>query len=294
MPTNEPTLIPSDEPLELAVPTADIDADDTAVINAQAAIEKDTVDWAEGFRKFQNFEVAAYFERVNEDSLPMQSQKDYWSKMTTITEDDGIIKAIGKFMLFDRVRGQDLKDLAKVYGVPIEQFGEKVRHKPQICLKFREVEIEQSDLPIRDYKLVKEISFRLLGDDIPKTFDDLSVLRQKILDAFSGFSWRVSSENTFTYRDFSRGYRLAIDAEKDVFTELVGKVLGLQGDTYEEQYAGDTKVHRPLVPIKAKVLGKDVDLPFRGRFGAVYFWKAEYKQEGIEDKILAVNAPLEP
>ena len=295
MPTNEPTLIPSDEPLELAVPTADIDADDTAVINAQAAIEKDTIDWAEGFRKFQNFEVAAYFERVSEDSLPMQSQKDYWSKMTTITEDDGIIKALGKFMLFDRVRGSNLdtKDLAKVYGIPIEEFGENVRYKPQITIKFIESEINQQDTPVRNRKLVKRISFRLFGEYIPKNRGELGTLRQKIIDTFSGVSYLVSKDNTYTYRDLEKGYRMAIDAEKDVFTELVTKVLSIQGDTYDDRYAAKGDVNRPETPQTTEVLGETKTLPFRGRWGTVYFWKAEYKQAGIEDKILADNYPLE-
>lgn len=286
------TLIPSDEPLELVSPSTDIDEADAAIINAQAAIEKDTIDWSEGFRKFQNYEVAAYFEKVRDDSLPMQSQKDYWVKLCTITEEDGLLKAIGKYQLFDRLRGADFGDLAKVYGIPIEEFGEKVRHKPQITLKFRELEINQEDLPVRDYKLVKEVSFRLLGNNIPESKDQLSELREKILNEFNEYSYEVSSSETYTYRDLNNGYRLAIDCSRETFIQIATKCLAIQDLNYDEQYLGVGNVSRPNSIPTTTALGSQVNLPFRGRYGKVHFWKCEYKQAGIEDRIIAANIPV--
>ena len=261
--------------------------------NPQPQIEVKAVNLIEVLNRLQNLAVETFFTPIADEDPNLAEQRTYFKTSLTIdTEADNITTAFAKLYALDRFQGLDTGDLAKVYGVPIEQFGEKVRYKPQICLKFRELEINQSDLPIREYKLVKEISFRLLGNEIPKSFQELNTLREKILNAFSNYSWVVSSENTYTYRDFSRGYRLAIDIEKDGFTELVTKVLSVQDHTYEEQYVGDTKVNRPLAPPKGNVLGKEIDLPFRGRFGTVVFWKAEYKQEGIEDKIIATNVPL--
>lgn len=261
--------------------------------NPQPQIETKAVNLIEVLNRLQNLAVENFFAPIaDEDSLLAEQRTYFKTSLTIDTEADNITTAFTKLYALDRFQGLDTGDLAKVYGVPIEQFWEKVRYKPQICLKFRELEINQSDMPIRNYKLEKEISFRLLGDEIPKNFDDLTNLREKILAAFSNYSWVVSSENTYTYRDFSRGYRLAIDIEKDGFTELVTKVLSVQDHTYEEQYVGYTKSNRPLTPPKGTVLGKEVDLPFRGRFGTVVFCKAEYKQEGIEDKIIATNVPL--
>lgn len=261
--------------------------------NPQPQIETKSVNLIEVLNRLQNLAVDTFFTPVATDDDALAEQRTYFKTSLTIdTEADNITTAFAKLYALDRFQGLDTGDLAKVYGVPIEQFGEKVQFKPQICLKFRELEINQSDLPVRNYKLEKEISFRLLGDEIPKNFDDLTNLREKILAAFSNYSWVVSSENTYTYRDFSRGYRLAIDIERDGFTEIVTKVLSVQDHTYEEQYVGYTKVNRPPTPPKGTVLGKEIDLPFRGRFGTVVFWKAEYKQEGIEDKIIATNVPL--
>ena len=228
MPTNEPTLIPSDEPLELAVPTADIDADDTAVINAQAAIEKDTVDWAEGFRKFQNFEVAAYFERVNEDSLPMQSQKDYWSKMTTITEDDGIIKAIGKFMLFDRVRGSNLDALSEVYPLPLSTAANiDLRGKPQLHLYFVEANyLSDSDRRIADGQIG---GIRLMDKTSQSlTLTELTTLGEKCRDLFNGFLWD-KGKSMVSYSDPEKGYNLQILCQtKEGGVETLSKVLAIR------------------------------------------------------------------
>ncbi|ELS32789.1 MULTISPECIES: hypothetical protein [Pseudanabaena] len=292
MPTDDPTLIPSDETIDLPSPVDNIDADDVAIINAQAVIEKTTVTWQEAFVKLHNFEVNAYFDKQNDDSLALQSQKEYFAETMLMSEDDGGVAILAKDRLFTRVKGLDLSDLAKVYGVPIEQFGEKVRFKPQICLKFREIEVNPDDLPIRSTKLVKEISFRLLGDKIPQTRDDLNQIREKVLDTFGSVSWLVSREKTYTYRDLEKGYRLAIDTDKDVFTDLVTKVLSIQDYTYDEQYVGVGDVNRPETPPTAEIFGEVVTLPFRGRWGTVYFWKAEYKQAGIEDRIIANNVPF--
>jgi hypothetical protein len=228
MPTDEPTLIPSDEPLELAVPTADIDADDTAVINAQAAIEKDTIDWAEGFRKFQNFEVAAYFERVSEDSLPMQSQKDYWSKMTTITEDDGIIKAIGKFMLFDRVRGSNLDALSEVYPLPLSTVANiGLRGKPQLSLYFVEVNYSlDSGRDIADGQIEGNRLMNYTTATLKES--DLIALGEKIRDSFKDFLWE-KGKNMLSYSDPENGYNLQILCRsKDGGLEVLTKVLALR------------------------------------------------------------------
>lgn len=286
----EPPINP-DAPPPAAIP-ASSEAIPSGVDNPAPQIQKKQETLTAILQRLQNLTVGTFFAPNTDDTPEITEQKTYFQSGLTIDlEADNVITASAKFAAMNTLLGLDTSNLAKVYGVPIEEFGEKVRYKPQICLKFREVEINQADTPIRDYKLVKEISFRLMID-APKNSEELSQLREKIITTFSGFSYLVSSEKTYTYRDFSKGYRLAIDAEKEVFTDLVTKVLGIQDHVFDEQYVGDASVNRPLTPPKATIFGNVVDLPFRGRYGTVYFWKAEYKQAGIEDKILATNVPL--
>jgi hypothetical protein len=285
------TPIDPDAPPPAAIP-ASSEAVPTGLENPAPQIQKKQETLTAILQRLQNLTVGNFFAADATDSPEIAEQKVYFKNGLTIDEEaDNAITAFAKVYALDRFIGLDTKDLAKVYGVPIEQFGAKTRFQPQICLKFREVEINSQDLPLRDYKLVKEISFRLM-ENVPQNYDDLSALREKILTAFSGFSWLVSSEKTYTYRDFIRGYRLAIDIEREAFTDLVTKVLGVQNHSFDEQYVGDASVNRPLTPPQGNVLGNVVGLPFRGRWGTVAFWKAEYKQIGIEDKILATAVPL--
>lgn len=262
--------------------------------NPQPQIEQKATNLIEVLNRLQNITVENFFAANPTDDEVIAEQRTYFREGLTIdTEADNLITAQAKLYAMNTFIGLDTEGIAKVYGLPIDEYGEKVRYKPQVTIKFIEAEINQEDTPVRSTKLVKQISFRLFGEYIPKSRDDLGTLRQKIIDAFSGFSYLVSKENTYTYRDLDKGYRLAIDAEKEVFTELVTKVLSIQDDTYDERYVGKGDVNRPEIPQTADVLGQTKTLPFRGRWGSVYFWKAEYKQLGIEDKILADNFPLE-
>ncbi len=230
MQINEPTLIPSDEPFEPILPTTDIDAEDTAVINAQAEIEKDTIDWAEGFRKFQNFEVTAYFEKVNEDSLPMQSQKDYWAKMTTITEDDGIIKAIGKFMLFDRVRGSNLEALSEVYTLPLSTVANiGLRGKPQLHLYFVEVNyLVDSGRNIADGQIAGIRLTEFSAETITK--ENIVSIGEKVRDLFKDFLWE-KGKNMLSYSEPDKGYNLQILCQsKEGGLQVLSKVLSIRDD----------------------------------------------------------------
>jgi hypothetical protein len=292
---------------EIPKPPIDVDAAPPAAIpannenvfqagtdNPAPQIEKKQVTLTAVLFRLQNLSVGQFFAANTDDTPEIAEQKTFFKDALTIdVEADNIVTSFAKVYALDRFMGLDTDGMAKVYGVPMEQFGERVRHKPQICLKFRELTINQEDTPIREKKLVKEISFRLMAD-IPSSFEDLNSLREQILNTFSGYSWLVSKDNTFTYRDEGNGYRLAIDAEKPLFTEIVTKILSIQNHTYDEIYVGKYNVNRPETPPKATVLGKEVTLPFRGRWGTVYFWKAEYKQAGIEDKIIATNILLDP
>ena len=295
-------------PEEIPVPEASTSADTVGTLtteqstetltsgtdNPQPQIETKIVNLIEVLNRLQNLAVETFFTPIPDEDPTLAEQRTYFKTSLTIdTEADNITTAFAKLYALDRFQGLDTGDLAKVYGIPIENFAEKVVFMPQICLMFRELSINQNDLPLRDYKLKKEISFRLLGDNKPQSYDDLIALREKILDSFRGYSYDVSSENTFNYRDLDKGYRFAIDIEKEKFTELMTKVLAIQNDTYDEKFVGTSKVNRPLTAPKGTALGKVINLPFRGRFGTVVFWKAEFKQMGIEDKIIATNQTLD-
>jgi hypothetical protein len=271
--------------------TKAVDSTSPATDLATAPIANNNLGLDENIATIHNYAITQFLSVPETDTSDIATVKrNLVARLTIDTEKDNGINSLRKqFTLFTL---QGIDNIAKVYGVPIEEFGEKVTYKPQVKLIFQEIEINQEDTPVRERKLVKRISFRLFGENIPKNIDDLASLRQKIIDSFSGVSWLASKDKTFTYRDVSKGYRFAVDAEREVFIDLITKVLAIQGDTFEEKYVGIGEVNRPVIPPTANVLGRTVNLPFRGRWGTVYFLKAEYKQAGIDDKILATNIPL--
>lgn len=244
MPINDPipspsddnvTLIPPDESVDLPNPTADIDADDTAVINAQAAIEKDTIDWSEGFRKFQNYEVAAYFEKVSDDSLPMQSQKDYWMKLCTITEDDGLLKAVGKYLLFDRVLGADFSKLNEVYLLPPSEVANfNLGSKPKLKLYFVETNyLADSGRDVADGQIAGIRLVEFTADSIKKS--EAIALGEKIRDTFNGFIWQKGKSN-LSYSDPEKGYNIQILCDtKEGGLEVLGKALSIRDHEIENK-----------------------------------------------------------
>jgi hypothetical protein len=258
--------------------------------NPQPQIEQKTTNLVEVLNRLQNLNVETFFAANPTDDSAIAEQRAYFKDGLTIdTEADNIGTSHVKLYAMNTFIGISDDSIAKVYGVPIGDYGEKVRFKPQITLKFRELEINQSDTPVRSYKLLKEVSFRLLGDNIPNSAEELSQLREKILDQFADYSFDVSATETYTYRDLNNGYRLAIDCNRDTFIEITSKCLSIQDLNYDEQFLAVGNVARPSTPPMATVLGQQKTLNFRGRYGKVYFYRAEYKQSGIEDRIIASN-----
>jgi hypothetical protein len=258
------------------------------------AIETSTVELSVNTARIHNFAITEFLAVPDADTSELAGVKrDLLGQLMIDNDVDTILSRMEKQLNLFFLKGLDDESLAKVYGVPIEEYGEKVRFKPQITIKFRELEINKDDTPVRINKLLKQISFRLLGDNIPNTRQELATLREKILDTFGSVSFLVSKDETYTYRDLSNGYRMAIDANREIAVDLFTKALDIQGFSFDGQYFAKGEVNRPEIPPTAIVFGETVNLPFRGRWGTVYFWKAEYKQAGIADKILAVGYPLE-
>jgi hypothetical protein len=229
MPMDDLTLIPSDETIDLPSPVDNIDADDIAIINAQAVIEKNTVTWQEALVKLHNFEVNAYFDKQNDDSLALQSQKEYFAETMLMSEDDGGVAILGKDRLFTRIKGADLSALAEVYTLPISEIAnEGLRFKPQLHLYFVEINyLADSGRNIADGRIR---GIRLM-DFNPTTAkqSDVVALAERVRDVVGdGFEWK-KGKSMLSYSDPSKGYNLQILCQtKDDGKEVLAKVLSIQ------------------------------------------------------------------
>lgn len=176
----------------------------------------------------------------------------------------------------------------------MQQYQQEVEYQPQIMLRFREREINKTDLPLRNYKLEKEISFRLFREDVPKNNQQLRTLAQKIKQqfwsgnkAFSYTSGTSTGTTVYRYKDQDNGYKLAIEVStKTSAMSLIDKLLEVTNTKYDVNKLSTTKVGRASKAEKITVLSNRVNKPLKGRFGKLYLYQVEYKQKGIRDKVL--------
>ncbi len=288
-PTDIPAIpdLPDTTPTEVITPDTPIANVDNSGLNVPAPeIEKKVISLGETTARIQNLVLADFFKPDSQDNSDLANTKNELAQQLTINNDtDNAITRVEKQLNLFLLQG--FSNLATVYGTPTEVYDEQVQYKPQLIMKFVEKIINPEDTPLRVYKLQKEISFRFMTESsTPKTQADLDDLKAKILAAFGlPFKWVVSPTSTYHYRDKSNGYRLSIDAEKDLALEIINKVISFKDDTFDEQYLGNS-THTKSTPKTATYFDQIVDLPFRGRYGDVYLYQVTYSQAGIKPKTL--------
>ena len=242
-----------------------------------------------------NERVTKYFRTSNKDQSDIAKQKQFLSSLVRINPtEDSVIEQIRKVMFFNDVCGFQYSNLAPVYGMPMMSFQNEVEYQPQVLLVFREREINTSDLPLRKYKLEKEISFRLFNEDIPKNNAQLRALANKIKSkfwvggkAFSYTSGTSTGTTVYRYKDENKGYRLAIEVStRATAISLIEKLVEITGTKYDVNKLSTTKFSKVSKPEKITVLSNRVDKPVKGRFGKLYLYSVQYKQKGVRDKIL--------
>lgn len=247
------------------------------------------------FAQLHNERVRKYFRRNPRDQSEEAQNRQFLAATLIIDPTKSSqIDCIFECLRFELQVANALSGLAPVYGIPMMSFQQEVEYQPQVMLRFREREINKSDLPLRKYRLEKEISFRLLNEDIPKNNQQLKALATKIKSkfwtgnkAFSYTSGTSTGTTVYRYKDEAKGYRLAIEVStKATALSLIEKLLEVTGTKYDVNKLSTTKFTKASSAQKITVLSNRVDKPVKGRFGKLYLYQVEYKQKGIRDKIL--------
>jgi hypothetical protein len=245
------------------------------------------------FASLHNERVAKYFRPSNKDQSEVAKQRQFLSSVLRIDPTkDSQLDCLFKSQFFNEVCGYAFSNLAPVYGFPVLQFQSETAFKPQIMVRFREREINKQDLPLRKYRLEKEMCFRLKADKIPKNNIQLRALANTCKRiffpagrAFNYTSGSAQGSTVWRYRD-ENGYRLAIDANtKQTAIKLIDSLLDVQGLKFDESKMTATKFTKEK-PSKITVYTGRVDKPLRGRWGKLYLYQIEYKQVGTADRIL--------
>jgi hypothetical protein len=234
--------------------------------------------------------VRKYFRKRTADQSEIAKQRQFLGTLLTINPNrDNMLFCIFKFLFFYMLAGAAFDELAKVYGTPVRQYQSAVNFQPQILIRFREREINKADLPLRTYRLEKEISFHLSKEKTPKNKSELKVLANKCKQLFfpAGKAFNYNSGlTTYRYKDDDNLYRLAIDVKsKPIALQLIDKCLDVQNLKYDAGGLSKTDFTKGK-PQRITVLNQRVNKPIRGRYGKVYCFQIEYHQKGIAPRVL--------
>lgn len=247
------------------------------------------------FASLHNERVNKYFRRNKADQSDTAQSKAYLKTRLLIDpSSDSKIDCVFNCLWFDLQVANAFSNLAYVYGAPMLQFQETVAYQPQIMFRFRERDINKLDLPLRKYKLEKEISFRLFKEDIPKNNQALKTLANKIKSKFfsAGKAYNYTSgasegSTIYRYKDEDHGYRLAIEVNtKASAVKLIEALCQVTGTNYEANKLSATKFTKDSTPDKITVLSNRVNKAVKGRWGKLYLFQVEFKQQGTRDRIL--------
>jgi len=242
------------------------------------------------FATIHNERVRLYFRKSPQDQSEIARQRQFLAGRLTINPlTDSKLDCIFKSQWFNDVCGFAFSNIAQVYGTPVRQYQEATSFQPQVFIRFRERTINPIDLPLRNYRLEKEISFVLSKAKTPKNKAELKILANKCKILFfpAGKAFNYNSGlSTVRYKDDEGLYRLAIDVKsKQIALQLIDKVLDVQNLKFDASKISKVDFEKGK-PELITVLSNRVAKPIRGRYGKVYCFQIEYHQKGIAPRVL--------
>jgi hypothetical protein len=212
-----------------------------------------------------------------------------------IEDDDSIVLSIAKFLFYHITvrRGEEFTE--PVYGIPVGNFNEQRKFRPQIKLHFRESlsEVDPDYRPLR-----AEISMRLMNEtpeSLSKT--ELTKLAKAIKAEFvTGKIYQFKKGKVLvTYKDLENGYDFQLYVySKSEGIEVIKKCLSIQNHKYESEFLNvseneNTSQAYPTLPKKKTILGKSTSQPRKRPVGNVRFQYAIASLWGVTKPIGLVD-----
>lgn len=248
-------------------------------------------------RKTHNDQVKDFFADFDRDNIDPDITTPRASLRTAclITDQDnwGMIQARLSLFYYTLRQAQDLQ--APVYGIPVGQFHESRKYKPQICLYFKEPldEVDPDFHPI-----TAEIKFRLMNEtESSLTTTELTSIANRIKQEFGlnfGYKWR-KGKTLCSYNDWEKGYKLQIYAFSSTEgKEVIEKVLQIQNHSPEWEKLNVSEndspsVAFPTMPPPRTVVGQQVRLPRRRPVGNVQFSHATCQIWGLQKPVALID-----
>jgi hypothetical protein len=248
------------------------------------------------WRKTHNIEVKQWFKDLDPDTLDpdikVPRQSLYLASL--IDDKDSALQCICRWIFFnyDIRKGQAFT--TPIYGIPIEDYNQTFKHRPQITLMFVE---DARDVDPEYEPCTGRISFRLINEtSTTLTETDLKAKARKIKELFvtPRFKWRKGKE-IYSYKDRVKGYEFIVYARTETDAKaLIEQVLDIQTDTPDwdlltrSNAVNETSAY-PTNPGSQTILGKSRKKPRKRPIADVYFTGAVCTVHGLRKPIPLVD-----
>ncbi|GBF79702.1 hypothetical protein [Aphanothece sacrum] len=248
------------------------------------------------WKKTHNKEVRQWFRDLDPDTLDLDlkipRQSLYLASL--IDDKDSALQCICKWIFFnyDIRRGQAFT--TPIYGIPIEDYNQSFKYKPQITLLFVE---NAHDVEPEYEPCTGQISFRLIQETSQTITElELKLMATKIKSLFAKprYKWRKGKE-IYSYRDKEKGYELKVYARAELDAKnLIEQVLDIQNhkpdwDLLRKNVAPNETAAFPTIPGTQIILGKSKKKPRSRPITDVYFTGAICTIHGLKRPIPLVD-----
>ncbi len=184
------------------------------------------------------------------------------------------------------------------YGIPIDDYQQKVEFLPLIHLYFKE---DEGDVDTDYRPLRMQVSFRLIGETSTTiTKAELTTLATKIKTIFCPGNGRTfkKGKELYTYFDAEKGYQLKLYAFSETEAKnLIEKVLDLRSYSFDDKcftshIPKNASSKYPTIPSNKLILGETRKEPRRRPAGTVRFVYATANVWGKPKPIVLVDRSL--
>lgn len=244
--------------------------------------------------RMHNRMVRDWFSDAPDDdiSTPRGSLK----RACLIQDNDPIALVNLRLWLFEVTFGRLANMQTPVYGIPVQEFQQDTKFKPQVKLVFYEDTQDVED----GYRAIEaELTFRLINETSESiTETNARNLATKIRNEFAGgslYRWHRGRYKA-TYLDKENGYdfRLQVYSQSEA-EELIRKVLAIRDKTpdwalFTFHETKDASSAYPTIPGTQRIYGQTVKKPRRRPVGWVRFRKAQLLIWGRNKAITLVDS----
>lgn len=240
--------------------------------------------------QIQNRIVREEFSDIDgDDDRPITTSRAKLKSVCLLKDADSAAVTLNKLMLYYIIlrKAQDLQ--IPVYGIPIPEFQESHKFKPQVRLCFMQ---DLDSVADNDSPVTAEISFRIPNETSQTiTEAELRSLATRIKAEFGaggGYRWRKGRLKA-TYKDTKNGFWMILSIYSEAEAkEVIGKVLSVRSKNPDWDYLtiSESKKTFPTTPGTQVILGKSRRKPKERPIAYVRFIYASAAVWGLPNDVI--------